>query len=179
VRWTRSSRTPRSLIGSATTASPSAATPADRTATTPSKKPCPSSSPATPTTPLRAPRTPSSGTPYLHAPTPAPPARPLCSRPTDASLRLCPRSIRRTTPLNCTPRSPNSEPRAPPLNPPPAMTTPSDQDQPINPLIEARRRHARPKPRRGRKWIIAGGVVIFLILFGFLGLPPKIGRAHV
>lgn len=52
------------------------------------------------------------------------------------------------------------------------MTTPSDQDQPINPLIEARRRHARPKSRRGRKWIIAGGVVVFLILFGFLGLPP-------
>lgn len=52
------------------------------------------------------------------------------------------------------------------------MKPTSDQDQPLNPLIEARRRHAQKPRRRGLRWRIAAGVVVFLILFGFFGLPP-------
>ncbi|MFH1496229.1 MAG: DUF748 domain-containing protein [Verrucomicrobiota bacterium] len=53
------------------------------------------------------------------------------------------------------------------------MSKPNDpQSKPLNPLIEARRKRAQPKPRRGRGWMIAGGVFVFLILFGFFGLPP-------
>ena len=34
-------------------------------------------------------------------------------------------------------------------------------------------RGARPSfARRFRRWLIAGGVIVFLILFGFFGLPP-------
>lgn len=55
------------------------------------------------------------------------------------------------------------------------MSKPNDpQPKPLNPLIEARRKRAQPKSRRGRGWLIAAGVVVFLILFGFLGLPPII-----
>ncbi len=55
------------------------------------------------------------------------------------------------------------------------MPTPTESDdQPINPLIEARRNRAKPKRRRGRGWRIAGVVVVLGILFGFFGLPPII-----
>ncbi len=55
------------------------------------------------------------------------------------------------------------------------MSKPNDpQPKPLNPLIEARRKRAQPRRRRGRGWLIAAGVVVFLILFGFFGLPPII-----
>lgn len=51
------------------------------------------------------------------------------------------------------------------------MPTPESGSS-LNPLIEARRRRAQPQRRRGRGWYITAGVFVFLILFGFFGLPP-------